>query len=216
MIDKLTEVLLSAFVGAIVAGLGYFINYFLQRKQALEFSHRDAEIKMLEQQIEELYGPLWGLLEQSKAVYDVVCKILPSIEGGTRKSFVELNQQEAEIFNFFKDTYFVPTNAQIAHILTSKIDLVEQQQIPESFHEFITYYAHFECLHRLWKDKQVETKELIKGVRWPTQFNVDVKNTLDALRQRRLELSKYQHKLSMKNPTRSNKNPEYKIQSCIA
>lgn len=177
--------LLSALIGALVGGtvtmLGWFANYHLSRKKEMETHRRETSQQHLERQIEELYGPLWGLIQQSEAVYDVACQRLPSANGKVTPT--EFNEQESKIWNYLKDAFFLPINIQIAELLRTKVYLVESSEIPISFKDFLSYQAQFEVLHRLWKDKEIDSKQ-IHGIGWPAQFNLDVAESLGKLRKR--------------------------------
>jgi hypothetical protein len=175
--------LLSALIGALVGGtitmLGWFANYHLSRKKEAETHRRETTQQQLERQIEELYGPLWGLIQQSKAIYHVACQRLPSVNGKVNQS--EFNEQESEIWNYLKDTFFLPINVQTAQLLHTKAYLIESSEIPVSFKNFLTYQAQFEVLHRLWKDKGIDSTQ-VSGIGWPAQFNSDVAESLAKLR----------------------------------
>lgn len=177
--------LLSATIGALVGGiitmLGWFANYYLARKKETEAHQREKSQQHLERQIEELYGPLWGLIQQSKVVYDVACQRLPSINGNIDPG--KFDKQESEIWNYWKDTFFLPINIQIAELLRTKVYLIESSEIPASFRDFLIHQAQFEVLHRLWKDKRIDSTQ-VHGIGWPPRFNSDVAESLGRLRTR--------------------------------
>ncbi len=191
--------LLSAMIGAIVGGiitmLGWFANYYLARKKEVEAHQTEKSQQHLERQIEELYGPLWGLVQQSKVVYDVACQRLPSINGNINPG--EFDKQESEIWNYLKDTFFLPINIQIAELLRTKVYLVESSEIPASFKDFLSYQAQFEVLHRIWKDKRIDSTQ-VRGVGWPPRFNSDVADSLGKLRNR------YREQLQQTGPQSQN------------
>ena len=129
----------------------------------------------LESQIEELYSPLYGLIQRSAEIYGVVKIKLPSITSGIH------NEAEAPIWRHFVESYFLPLNAQMAELIRSKIYLVEEDELPDSWKLFLEHQTQYEILHSLWKEKNVSSDE-IKGKRWPSHFEDDVKNRLSLLR----------------------------------
>ncbi len=175
--------LLSALIGAVVGGLitvtGWFINYSLSRRKEDETRRKQAAQHHLERQIEELYGPLWSLIQQSKAVYNVACQRLPAGPSG-RPDPGRFGGQDTQIWHYFVETYFLPINAQIAELIRSKVYLLESGQVPASFQDYMQHQAQFHVLHHLWKDKQVDSSN-VTGGGWPAQFNVDVEQALDRL-----------------------------------
>jgi hypothetical protein len=174
---------LSALIGALVAGIvttvGWFANYYLSRKSETKTHRMETSQQHLERQIEELYGPLWGLIQQSEAVYAVACQRLPSINSKINQA--EFNEQESEIWSYLKDTFFLPINFQIAELLRTKVYLIESGELPASFKDFLIHQAQFEVLHRLWKDKEIDSTQ-VRGTGWPSLFNQDVAQSLGKLR----------------------------------
>jgi len=186
MNTQLLSVLIGALVGGTVTMLGWFANFYLSRRKEAEIHRRETSQQHLERQIEELYGPLWGLIQQSEAVYEVACERLPSTQ--SRVIQAEFNEQESRIWNYLRETFFLPTNVQIAELLRTKVYLIESSEMPVSFRDFLSYQAQFEVLYRLWKDKGIESRQ-VRGIGWPAQFNLDVEESLKRLRERYREES---------------------------
>ncbi len=178
---QLLSALIGALVGGLITAMGWFANYYLSRKKEDESRRREAALKHLERQIEELYGPLWGLIQQSEAIYQVACKRLPTANG--RVDLSQFKGQDGEIWNYLKETFFMPINLQVAELLRTKIYLIDANEIPASFQAFMSHQAQFAVLHRLWRERGIETPFLGTGG-WPAQFNVDVAESLESLRKR--------------------------------
>jgi hypothetical protein len=115
------------------------------------------------------------LIQRSAEIYGVVKIKLPSITSGIH------NEAEAPIWRHFVESYFLPLNAQMAELIRSKIYLVEEDELPDSWKLFLEHQTQYEILHNLWKEKNVSSDE-IKGKRWPSHFEDDVKNRLSLLR----------------------------------
>jgi hypothetical protein len=175
LIDKLA-------IGMVVLLAGFWLNRALkdfEGKQALrrelELSQNRAALTQLESQIKELYSPLYGLIQRSIEIYDVAKQKLPYSTSGRH------NDEEAPVWRYFVETYFLPVNAQMAELIQSKIYLVEEDELPDSWKMFLDHQMQFQILHSLWKDQHVSSDEII-GKGWPQQFEPDVKRGLSRLR----------------------------------
>jgi len=181
MIQNLLPVLIGALVGGIITMLGWVANYYLGRKKEIESRQQEAKLHYLQQQIEELYAPLWSLIEQSKIVHEVALKRLPvRADGLTDRS--KFTRQDNEIFMFFNENYYLPISAQISEILQKKVYLLRDGVMPGSCTDFIHHQVMNEALYRLWKEKAIDSSS-VPGVGYPIHFNEDVKTVLDDLRQ---------------------------------
>jgi hypothetical protein len=146
---------------------------------------QELALEYLKNQIEELYGPLFGLIQQSKISHDFLVTLLPTNSQGNidRNSF---SDNDSEIWNFFTETYFLPINKQIRELIRTKVYLLENGTMPSSFIEFFQHEVNLESRHLMWKEMEIDTANL-HGVLWPSRFNNDVEETLERL------LTEYQH-----------------------
>jgi len=187
MNSQLLSALIGALVGGVITILGWFASYHFSQKSDKKNRQREAAIQHLEQQIEELYAPLWGLILQSEVIYAVLRDILPATQDGAI-DYSRVGEEDAEILNYFKDNFLRSLNVRISDLIRSKVHLLESGDIPDSFKDYLSYHAQSETLHRLWKDKGISNLGVVPSRRWPTQFNVDVAETLERLRGRYQEL----------------------------
>ena len=103
-------------VGWIVTDLQYRRRWRRETDQRHRETERQATCRYIERQIEELYGPLLGLIRFSKEIYDVAATILPSKddpEGGRQTDPDSYTPQDWEAWHFLTETYFHPTNAKV-------------------------------------------------------------------------------------------------------
>jgi hypothetical protein len=175
LIDKLA-------IGLVVLLAGFCLNKALKDfegrqtlRRELELSQNRAALAQLEAQIKELYSPLYGLIQRSTEVYEVARQKLPHSTSGKH------NDEEAPVWRYFVETYFLPVNAQMRELIQSKIYLVEEDELPESWKLFLEHQMQFQVLHSLWKDQHIRSDD-IAGKGWPAQFEADVKRSLSRLR----------------------------------
>jgi hypothetical protein len=114
--------------------------------------------------------------------FNVAAKKLPTNASG-RIDFLSFSGRDTEVWRYFIDSYFIPVNAEIRQLIRSKMHLLEAGNLPKSFEEFFAHEVQFEALHRLWKEKGVESPET-SGPGWPKAFESDTQLVLNALRTR--------------------------------
>lgn len=201
-LEKILPVLIDKLaIGFLILVAGYYLNrllekYRLEQNKALEgfkgeqnrvleelkgdeAIRKEYEVlrdktalQYLQRQIEELYSPLLDSIQYSDIVYKIEKKRIPE---GVR------SKETAEIKRYFVETYYLPLNSKMAELIRTKIYLLDSDEIPDSFKQFLRHQAYYECLHNLWKDKGITSDE-IQGGEWPSDFEADVRNTLNKLR----------------------------------
>src|SRR3954447_16901546 len=159
MNPQVETALLSALVAGTITLCGWFISNWLTKRREEEARRQQAAIKHLERQMEEFYGPLLGLIEQSGAVFSVA----------TQRR--QLGDQDAEkAWHYFIEKYFLPLNLQMVNLLSTKVHLRNTDTWPPSYLAFFEHQAQFESLHNLWADMRVDSST-IKGPGWPKNFS---------------------------------------------
>lgn len=181
--DKaLLPALIGAASGALVAAIGWLVVHMLSSRRDL-LARRDAAGRdHLEKQIEHLYGPLLGLILQSRLAFEVAARVLPRDDHG-QVEFSRFSGHDDAIWRFFVEEYFLPANARIRDLIRSNMHLLEAGVLPMTFAAFFEHEVQFEALHRLWKEKGVVSLD-VPSLGWPMAFESDVQVTLDALRLR--------------------------------
>jgi hypothetical protein len=170
----------SALIAAIVVAIGWLVTYYLMLKKERILKSEEIALRFLERQIEELYGPLYGLINESKMIYDVVKMKVPTQNGNVFQE--KFTQEHWDIWRYFVEKHFLPHNKEISNLIKTKMHLLNTIELPKSFIAFLDHTVQFELLHNLWKDTGISATN-IKGKGWPSSFNTDVNNTLQMLRE---------------------------------
>jgi hypothetical protein len=171
--------------GVLIGVVGWFVSHRLTSRREETARRDNAARSHLEAQIEQLYGPLLGHIQYSRFVYEVAThRLAPSPSEPI--DFTKLSTNEGEIWRFFVESYFLPNNARIRDIIRAKMHLLDEGILPQSFEAFLRHEAQFEALHRLWKEKEVETppSKSMQSGGWPLNFEQDVAETFGNLRSR--------------------------------
>lgn len=174
VVDKLA-------IGFLILLVGYFITKAIEKykgEQAIlkeyETMRDKAALQHLQRQIEELYSPLLGLIQYLLTVREIRSKKAP---------YDSLDPEAGKVRTYLTEQYLLPISSKIANLLRDKIYLIENGEVPESFKHFLQYEPQYAILHRLWKEKGINSND-IKGIGLPETFEQDVKNTLDSLMER--------------------------------
>jgi hypothetical protein len=162
----------SQIIAVILTGLVTIVsliasNYFIRKK---EDRTRRLQIKMeyISKQIEEFYGPLYSFLKQIRNYRDV--REIITLKGSP-------HQDKEKIVIFFREEYVAPLNEEIRELIKTKFHLIEGKELPESFKAFLVHATQLSTQIRLWKELQMDTREVL-GTPAPLEFEVDVKKTL--------------------------------------
>ena len=168
--------------GALIGVGGWFVSHRLTSRREETARRDNAARSHLEVQIEQLYGPLLGLIQHSRIVFEVATRRLPTSASG-QIDFARFSTNDGEVWRFFIESYFLPINARIRDLVRAKMHLLDEGILPRSFEAFFLHEVQFEALHRLWKDKGLDSSS-IQGDGWPPSFEQDVAATLGNLRSR--------------------------------
>jgi hypothetical protein len=169
----MAEVMPVLITGAITA-FGWYATYAYAKIREDRTRRLDLLLKLRARQIEELYGPLLSLIEQIFNVWQVRENVLQ----GTSYSA----EDQRRIREFFWQHYFTPLHQEIGALLRTKLYLLEDGRLPESFAEYLEHATQEACQHRLWSELGIDTSG-VPGRRWPQAFHKDVKSALDRLMQ---------------------------------
>jgi hypothetical protein len=175
----------AALIAAVGAAIGWFANHWLTARRE-EYRRRiEAQLKFIERQIEELYGPLAAALYEGRRTF---LDLLDSL--GRRYVFLNdrpLTAEELKTWLFWAESEFLPRNEQIKILLRTKAHLVEGPTFPESYILFLDHCNSWAISHRRWKEQGKEYSWHSK-INWPKNFEEEVLATFQELKRRHASL----------------------------
>jgi hypothetical protein len=181
MEGSVAAALVGATTGSLVTVIGWSVNYRLSRKKEEASRKNQAKLTYIQKQIEELYGPLFGLIQNAQFVREVATGTLPSSpEGYILFEQFDDTKGDTQAWRYFVEGHFLPLIDRMSNLIYKNLHLLESGEIPESFQHFFRHKAHFDCLDRLWREKGIRN-ESYQSEGWPVQFGEDVQRTLDQL-----------------------------------
>lgn len=160
--------MIAATIAGAVAALGWFVTKFLDRRQ------KRAEFRRayIQQQIEEFYGPIHGLLSQILAANHLKHRIFEKCQLD--------DEAKTKTDRYFEEKYFLPLHARLREIVESKLYLVEGVAMPESLWRYLEHSLQEASQHALWFEYGVNTISL-RGESFPNEIFRFIKETLDRL-----------------------------------
>lgn len=170
-----------AIVAATVSVLGWVTNYILSGRDERRKKQLDASLAYLESQLQELYGPLSFMIQESRRTHKELSQTL-----GHSHMFhesKEMTDDELKVWLFWIENDILPRNDKIKELLTTKTHLILGEQVPQSFLDFMEHHNSWKMNHLRWQKEQVPYSWHSNSA-FPDQFETDVLNTFAALKQK--------------------------------
>ncbi len=163
--------IIVALIGASGAAVGWFANHWLTSRRDESRRRVEAQLKFVERQIEELYGPLAALIYEGRRQFRDLLQSL-----GRNYVFADdspLPPDELKTWLYWAESEFLPRNEQIKSLLKSKPHLIVGSSFPESYVTFFDHCNSWSIHHRRWKEDGTEYSWRSK-VNWPADFEQEV------------------------------------------
>ena len=173
--------IVSALTATLVSGAFSVLTLIVVSRNEKRKRREEARLRHVQRQIEELYGPLYGLIQFGAAINDIEWLRLPK-ESRDERGWPR-DEQGGKTLQFFREHYYLPLNEQMMELIRTKVYLLASDGIPDSFSQFIRHAAQLDCLHRLWKEVNISTPYgETKVIEYPMAFKSEVQATLNDLR----------------------------------
>ena len=177
-------------IGSIVSGsigalAGWLIPHLLDLRKERRNHQLQAQLKFVERQIEELYGPLAASLYEGRRTFRDLLESL-----GRDYVFPEsdeLPEDELSTWLYWAETDFLPRNEYIKSLLKSKAHLIDGAEFPDAYVEFLDHCNSWAISHKRWLEQQVKYNWHSK-VDWPDAFENQVIATFQTLKRRHSDL----------------------------
>lgn len=146
-----------------------------------------AELRHVERQIDELYGPLVTLNHEGKASFEGLLKML-----GREHVFPleeAKKEQELRLWLFWAENSFLPRNERQRKLLEGKFWLLDGDKLPDSHRKFLDHVNSWQIEHLRWQKEKVDYRWHSK-INCPVEYSAEVEETLKRLKERHAALLK--------------------------
>jgi hypothetical protein len=164
-----------AILTALVTIAGWFVTSFLTKRSEVAKQRIEREVKYLERQISEFYGPFFNLINQVVIMNHVQFGLLESANSAGKIS----PRDRARIIDYFQTRYFFPLHEQVNQILKDKLYLVDGSSLPEVVYTYLRSVSQERVQAELWKEFEIDTSYL-RGIPYPNELYGTIKAGLDA------------------------------------
>lgn len=171
--------ILLALLAASVSVLGWMANYVLSGRDERRKKQLDASLSYLESQLQELYGPLAFLIQESRRTHKDLLATL-----GRDTVFVpgqELTPDELKVWLFWIENDIFPRNDKIHELMTGKTHLIDGEQVPQSYLDFLEHHISWKINHLRWQKENV-AYPWHSRMQFPDQFEDEVLGTFRNLK----------------------------------
>jgi hypothetical protein len=175
-----------AVLAGTVTAIGWVVDHRLSERRELTRIAIEAQLRHIESQLEDLYGPLVFYLHEGEQAFEDLRATIGQdgvlyIEDG------ELTDPIVSTWLYWAENVFMPRNEAIVQLLKTKAHLVDGPTFPASYVEMIHHHHSWMIRHRRWRDEAVRYSWR-SNIEWPADFQVDVPQTFEGLKQRQAEL----------------------------
>lgn len=180
-----------ALAGTTSTAAGWFITHHLASKAegnrqvrahqfGLEHEKLTYQLDFVRQQLDELYGPLALLVVEGEQTFHALAETLgkPDLVDKDVDSFTP---EELEVWFFWVETEFFPRHEKMKDLMTHKLHLIADNEIPQTFIQFLDHHNSWKMHHDRWLKKEIPYK-WHSTINWPIQFNKEVIATFSALK----------------------------------
>ena len=163
-----------ALITAVVTAIGWLVVHYLSQKRDRENTQKEAALRHVERQLEELYGPLTFLIHEGRRTY---ADLLENLE---RDHVFEgdepLPEDEQKMWLFWIENSLMPKNEKIRQLLMSKTHLIDGSRFPDSYVTFLDHHNSWTINHLRWKEEGIPYRWRSK-IDWPKPFDREVLDT---------------------------------------
>jgi hypothetical protein len=184
IMDPQTATLVVGLVSSAVTVGGWIVlHHFTIKREAAARRASDARsdslkrleisLKQTESQIAEFYGPIYGLILQIGAIFEVKERMKGVLAPHTYQ----------RVEHYISQRYFSVLHEQMRLLMREKTHLIEGVDMPPSFYHYVKHSVMENIQVNLWDEKQIDTSTA-RGIGWPMDLPNDVKAGLKAAMER--------------------------------
>ena len=179
-------IILGALITATVAVVGLWIDH----RRALQRRALEAALDFVGRQLSDLYAPLYSEVDRYKHALQHYGKVT-GLRSWANIGETALEESDAADWYYWISNVVIPIHDRIGHLLSTKADLIEGSEWPESFEAF-RFHRHswqfnYERLAHEGApslEQIVDLSQRLNRAPWPSAFTSEVTDTFSRLKKR--------------------------------
>ena len=129
--------------------VSYFSTWYLERQKAI----KESTLSSLDEQIEKLYGPLYGHCLVLKASYASVLGPRSGMKEYLNDAEDKKDAKAIRRWRSFVWNNIRPLEREIHDVLTQNAHLISDKSFPREFDDFLSHSARLEFIIERWKNQ---------------------------------------------------------------
>jgi len=176
--DSTIIAFISLAVTILLAITSYLFKYFYE----LNVQRHSNNLKLINERLENFYGPLYILSMIGKTSFETYNKVL-------RKEYehlqLPLSEQEKLEWIIWVEEVFHKNNLEIEKIIINKAYLIIEESVPQCLIDFVTHISYNKVLLKKWNNNNFEQLHCL--IDFPIDFNEYVYNSYKRLKSEQLK-----------------------------
>jgi hypothetical protein len=140
-------------VSILLALLGYIVTY----SNNLRLDRRKDRIMRLNEQLSNLYGPLFALIRANRRAWEAFRR---DVRPGLGEDFWGTDSpptpEEAAAWRLWIEEVLLPVNQKMEQVIVNHADLLEEQEIPDCLLDVCAHADSYKPLLRRWQEGDYE------------------------------------------------------------
>jgi len=186
--DDLQKSLFIIAITSVVAVIGYFAKYFIEK----HFQKQNKKLEYIDKQINEFYGPLYILLKTGKSIFGNLIS-----KNNSALSFIVNNSVDWQLW--IKNV-FIPMNLKIEKLILEKGYLMIEDTSNDYFDDFMIHSSKYKILAEKWNQNDFSRCHTDKA--FPSKL---IKYSEDSLNKLRNKQDYFRKKVFMKEKIKDKK-----------
>jgi|SRR5215510_7008978 len=133
--------IITTTITVLLAFLGYIATYL----NNLQLSRRKDRLERVNQQLSELYGPMFSLTHASSIAWKWFKE--------AHSANVEPTEGDLKEWRLWMSVVFMPQNEKLYDIILNKSDLLIETSMPQSLLDFCAHTVAMQAVLEKWKNK---------------------------------------------------------------
>ncbi len=171
-------------VSLIVTIVLAFIGYLIAHWSSAQTARRNAQLELINNRMGEFYGPLYIATQANKKAYATLLRKL-NRHGIIDDPNPPTDKQLAE-WRIWLINVFMPTNEYIEKLIIEKAYLIQEEEIPDCFLQFITHVSGYRAILHKWQNN--DFTELFSVIDFPHELDEYAANSYRELKFKQLRL----------------------------